>query len=357
MAHSIGKTIAELRKAKGWTQVQLAEKLGVSDKAVSKWESEGGFPEITQLPVLAGLFNVTIDYLMVGNDKAEKSEIVPDKKEEIIEANDPRILNAVHNGILHIDEVLTTKNYKLIKKALEEYPICEFELNYFNLQKAKQMLGEKNWRALFRFAVDKGSKKLIQFVLDRNVDYCEKMIDGLCKTLTDFAYSQTLPSSHYNGVNAHYLRLRKSPNAYFQPNCSYEAVLKFISSCKQQLLDDCANLYDKEIKIADLTKEYFESELAKGNTEIVIIKLCVRLEAILRCDYHYEGDFSEMLNEYCSKNGQTDDGWGYSVDAEFVKYLHKLRKCRNSIVHSERSEEVMSVEEIKYCIDYICRMG
>ena len=66
MAHSIGKTIAELRKAKGWTQVQLAEKLGVSDKAVSKWESEGGFPEITQLPVLASIFDVSIDYLMTG---------------------------------------------------------------------------------------------------------------------------------------------------------------------------------------------------------------------------------------------------------------------------------------------------
>ena len=66
MAHSIGKTIAELRKAKGWTQVELAEKLGVSDKAVSKWESEGGFPEITQLPVLASIFDVSIDYLMIG---------------------------------------------------------------------------------------------------------------------------------------------------------------------------------------------------------------------------------------------------------------------------------------------------
>ena len=40
--HSIGKTIATLRKAKGWTQVELAEKLNVSDKAVSKWESEAG---------------------------------------------------------------------------------------------------------------------------------------------------------------------------------------------------------------------------------------------------------------------------------------------------------------------------
>ena len=66
MAHSIGKTIAELRKAKGWTQVELAEKLGVSDKAVSKWESEGGFPEITQFPTLASIFGVSIDYIMTG---------------------------------------------------------------------------------------------------------------------------------------------------------------------------------------------------------------------------------------------------------------------------------------------------
>lgn len=64
--HSIGKTIATLRKAKGWTQVELAEKLNVSDKAVSKWESEAGFPEISQLPTMATLFGVTIDYFMTG---------------------------------------------------------------------------------------------------------------------------------------------------------------------------------------------------------------------------------------------------------------------------------------------------
>ena len=55
--HSIGKTIASLRKSKGWTQVELAEKLSISDKAVSKWESEAGFPEISQLPVMR-LFNL-----------------------------------------------------------------------------------------------------------------------------------------------------------------------------------------------------------------------------------------------------------------------------------------------------------
>lgn len=64
--HSIGKTIAALRKSKGWTQAELAEKLNVSDKAVSKWENEAGLPEISQLPAMANLFGVTIDYLMTG---------------------------------------------------------------------------------------------------------------------------------------------------------------------------------------------------------------------------------------------------------------------------------------------------
>ena len=66
MAHSIGKTIAELRKEKGWTQVDLAEKLQVSDKAVSKWEKDDSFPSIEFFPILAQLFGVSIDYLMTG---------------------------------------------------------------------------------------------------------------------------------------------------------------------------------------------------------------------------------------------------------------------------------------------------
>lgn len=66
MGHSIGKTIAELRKAKGWTQIELAEKIQVSDKAVSKWEQEGGIPSVEFFPALAEVFGVSIDYLMTG---------------------------------------------------------------------------------------------------------------------------------------------------------------------------------------------------------------------------------------------------------------------------------------------------
>ena len=84
--HSIGKTIAELRKAKGWTQVELAERLNISDKAVSKWESEAGYPEITMFPKLADLFGVSIDYLMTG--KKVQPEIITMSKAELCAKND-----------------------------------------------------------------------------------------------------------------------------------------------------------------------------------------------------------------------------------------------------------------------------
>lgn len=68
-ALSIGNTIAALRKKAGLTQLALAQKLDVSDKAVSKWENGQGFPDITVFPRLAALFGVSIDYLMLGEKK------------------------------------------------------------------------------------------------------------------------------------------------------------------------------------------------------------------------------------------------------------------------------------------------
>lgn len=68
-SRTVGSIIATLRRQNGMTQSALAEKLGVSDKAVSKWESGQGYPDITQFPVLAEIFGVSIDYLMLGEEK------------------------------------------------------------------------------------------------------------------------------------------------------------------------------------------------------------------------------------------------------------------------------------------------
>ena len=54
-AQKTGAYLAMLRKIKGMTQQEVADRLGVSNKTVSKWESGGGFPDITVLPALADL--------------------------------------------------------------------------------------------------------------------------------------------------------------------------------------------------------------------------------------------------------------------------------------------------------------
>ena len=585
MAHSIGKTIAELRKAKGWTQIELAEKLNVSDKAVSKWESEGGFPEITQLPVLAKIFDVSIDYLMTGketepeiitmskielcakNDDVELFEtlsydylktadengktildymlqydcdkvvnaffkkypvktiqqsnthragaplwytekvlkllilnnlvdellsvnlftritgrqtiatewniytekyrtlifthekiaedlkkiyiqslnesefniticlLLDNKKEKDIQllwtiiynkstiklslstlqklldngyieivkqANQinktlgaPTIseeliqvavlkqnggateeinkLSVMQNGIVNIDKLLVYKDFKFIKKMLNEYPIHFIEI--LNEKKSDK-------KFLFKYAVDTGDNELADMVVKNEMDIITKGVftagmntplatqkmpkfDRLL--LTKYWYNNQSGSQNKaylylieNGQKIELLGERYG-RRFFAPKNLEEVILK-LQAVKQRIIDELSLKLDKEKTIGDLTKEYFEAELAKGNIEIVIIKLCVRLEAILRSDYLYEGDFSEMLKKYCDSklHWEEDDGWGYMVnksDDKTIRLLNNLRIKRNSIVHSEKTNIELSLEEIRYCIDYICKMG
>lgn len=70
----IGKKIMSLRKEAGLTQEQLAEKLGVSAQAVSKWENEISCPDISMLPMLASLFRVTVDDLLGVEHAPKQSE-------------------------------------------------------------------------------------------------------------------------------------------------------------------------------------------------------------------------------------------------------------------------------------------
>ena len=61
-----GKLIAELRKKQGLTQQQLADKLNLSNKTISKWESGNGSPDISNLPVLAEALGISVDELLKG---------------------------------------------------------------------------------------------------------------------------------------------------------------------------------------------------------------------------------------------------------------------------------------------------
>jgi len=81
---TLGMMISSLRKEKGMTQLELAEKMGVTDKAVSKWERDLSFPDINSIPKLAEIFEISVDELMQVKTET-KENISKNKVDEIVD--------------------------------------------------------------------------------------------------------------------------------------------------------------------------------------------------------------------------------------------------------------------------------
>lgn len=76
---SIGKNIAKYRKARGFTQEELGAKLGVTNQAVSKWESEVSMPDVMLLPEIADALKISLEDIYGIEKKAENAAITADE--------------------------------------------------------------------------------------------------------------------------------------------------------------------------------------------------------------------------------------------------------------------------------------
>ena len=94
MDETLGKRIIAGRKRLGMTQDRLAEQLGVTAQAVSKWENDQSCPDITMLPKLAELFGISIDALL-GREKQESVHVA-----EVVESAAGDEDNHTDSGIL-----------------------------------------------------------------------------------------------------------------------------------------------------------------------------------------------------------------------------------------------------------------
>lgn len=73
--NTISKQIIKLRNKQGWTQQQLAEKIGVSKQSVSNWETGEKLPRMGKIEEMANIFNVTVSYIIDGKSDNEKENI------------------------------------------------------------------------------------------------------------------------------------------------------------------------------------------------------------------------------------------------------------------------------------------
>ena len=125
---SIGDTIARFRKEKGWTQAELGEKLGVSNQAVSKWESGMTMPDVMLLPSLADIFGIYIDQLF---SREVKAEIHYDHCAEFPWADDTVIRGVVCEGrkILQCTHLVDKFTFEIKGDAKNVQSECNIEVN------------------------------------------------------------------------------------------------------------------------------------------------------------------------------------------------------------------------------------
>ena len=125
---TLGMMIASLRKEKGMTQLELAEQLGITDKAVSKWERDLSCPDLNLLPKLAEIFEVTVDELMQIKTEAKASE---GKKEQKVSVELICRAVALAMGVAVVvlsilDELPVVSGLGMLGVGLVALSICQF---------------------------------------------------------------------------------------------------------------------------------------------------------------------------------------------------------------------------------------
>lgn len=93
---TLGTFLAALRRSSGMTQKQLAEKLNVSDKAISRWERDECAPDLSLIPVIAEIFGITADELLRGQRRNPEESPLP-QEEKKNEKQIRHLLNATHS--------------------------------------------------------------------------------------------------------------------------------------------------------------------------------------------------------------------------------------------------------------------
>lgn len=160
MELKIGNKIKTLRKKNRITQEQLAEKIGVSFQAVSKWENNIALPDITLIPVLANYFGVSTDEILSYSSYEKDREI-----EDIV------------TQAAKYRETDPDKGWKILQEGLKKYPDNDILLNnLLYVINHKENLG-KHWDETLKLAskiIDKTDSDEIKYDALRFVAYAYK---------------------------------------------------------------------------------------------------------------------------------------------------------------------------------------
>jgi len=269
---NIGETIKKLRKQKDMTQEQLAEYLNISPQAISRWEINSTLPDITLVPMLANIFDVTTDTLL-GVD---------------IDAKEKRIKEITNEALRLSEQMQYAEAESTLRTALKEYPNSYVLMgNLVSELGINAIVQDRKWDDEKKKAVIAERKP----VLDEIIAICEKIlaectednlrhiaIQHLCFTYaflgeTEKAktFANKMPSSTYAQENLIGVALKGTEKHYhlrdrIVRSLFYE-VLNSIIALSTTPLDDGAELFtsDEQIIISHKVVDIINIFIEDGN--------------------------------------------------------------------------------------------
>ena len=323
---SIGTTIKKLRRDKNITQEQLAELLGVSTNAVSQWECDKTAPDISHLPVLANIFEVSADILL-------EIDIAKSKKQSEIKEFTAKYSEFHSQG-------KTEERLKLCRTMQKKYPNDE-TVRYYLM------------RVLQNGYIDESFDEIVmlgeQLLQSTNMEYRTGAIRGLCLTYLDkgdrakaLQYADMIPPTE--DLHVHVLEgneLVEHCQNYFWKVCDRMYLyMKYLIDCK-----DAG--YTHEEKHTMLKSLYDMFHIIFSNEDFGFYNdRLTRISFFMALESGKAGEFDRAIGElekmvlYCEKFKNFTEINHSSL------FVNKIKFSRKDI--SKHSEETLGHAYLRY---------
>ena len=202
----------------------------------------------------------------------------------------------------------------------------------FHLEIVARALKNNDYKKVFQLAVDMGLNSLVDKITEGDKQAIFNEASRLLKARSNRI--QDVPDDINKAV-------------VFFDQIKEEVFSDWVNNI-QETIDNRRDEDQRQKNIAQIKtvipKEYLLQEIENGNIENAIIKLCVKLESILKNRYRLTGDLFTMLDSFFDMK---------HCKEEWKEVLSKLRMKRNSLVHSEITPVSFTKQDLLVCIDIV----
>lgn len=341
MATSMGQIIKNLRKGRGFTQEELAERIGVTYQAVSKWENDAGMPDISQIVPLASVFDVSTDVLF-GIDRTTETE-------EAL-----KIVTTANEVAEYGDLDTYLQAYDILLDGLKKYPNNLMIMNNCMSFGSQLAMPDNGWS----YAKDRADKIFSETV--RQADFIianSKNIDDIfwARKCLIFLYCS---NKKFDLATAHarYFPVRPDYTLYSNMAIVNEYMENYEREAAYLCSDIDYSLQGFEDNAANLGKAYYESGKYADAIDVYerffeVMNTIFKDECPPRYHDFDSGDCYLLLAKAYIAVGEEDKAMD-AVESSIAYYLNFIEKKPddNNLYHIYIKSPLVKMTEFRHCI-------